>query len=34
MARELPKTYEPKEVEAKLYKFWNDGGYFHTKADP
>ncbi len=34
MARELPKTYDPKDVEARLYKFWNDGGYFHTERDP
>ena len=33
MARELPKTYDPKEVEAKLYQFWMDGGYFHTEPD-
>ena len=33
MARELPKTYDPKEVEAKLYQFWMDGGYFHAEPD-
>ena len=33
MARELPKTYDPKEVEAKLYQFWMDGGYFHAELD-
>ena len=32
--RELPKTYDPKEVESKLYQFWCDGGYFHTERDP
>ena len=31
--RELPKTYDPKEVEAKLYQFWMDGGYFHAEPD-
>ena len=31
MARELPKTYDPKAVEERLYKFWTDGGYFHAK---
>ena len=31
--RELPKTYDPKEVEAKLYQFWMDGGYFHAERD-
>ncbi|MBE6984113.1 MAG: valine--tRNA ligase [Ruminococcaceae bacterium] len=34
MARELPKTYDPKAVEERLYKFWSDGGYFHAKRDP
>ena len=33
MARELPKTYDPKEVEAKLYEFWMNGGYFHAEPD-
>ena len=32
--KELPKTYEPKDVEARLYQFWSDNGYFHTKRDP
>ncbi len=31
---ELAKTYEPKEVEDKLYKRWMDSGYFHAKIDP
>ena len=36
MAREeLPKVYEPGQVEAKIYKMWEDGGYFRPsdKAD-
>ena len=29
--KELPKTYEPKDVEARLYQFWSDnGGYMNT----
>ena len=24
---ELPKTYDPKAVEDKLYSFWNDSGF-------
>ena len=24
---ELPKTYDPKSVEDKLYKFWVDSGF-------
>jgi valyl-tRNA synthetase len=32
--RELPKVYEPKEVEKKIYKMWQDGGYFKGVIDP
>ena len=28
MARELPKVYEPQQVEARIYKMWEEGGYF------
>ncbi len=28
MKKELAKTYAPKEVEDRLYSFWNDSGYF------
>ena len=31
---EIPKAYEPKEVEQSRYKFWMDGGYFKPKIDP
>ncbi len=31
---ELPKTYDPKAVEDKLYKFWNDSGFFHAEVNP
>jgi valyl-tRNA synthetase len=31
---ELPKTYDPKSVEAKHYKRWEDAGYFHEEPDP
>ena len=34
MARELPKTYDPKDVESRLYRFWSENGYFHTERDP
>ena len=34
MARELPKTYDPKQVEDQIYRFWMDNGYFHTERDP
>ena len=28
MTRELPKVYEPQQVENKIYKMWEDNGYF------
>ena len=31
---ELPKTYDPKSVEDKLYKFWVDSGFFHAEGNP
>mgnify|MGYP005754467941 FL=1 len=31
---ELPKTYDPKSVEDKLYSFWNDSGFFHAEVNP
>jgi len=39
-SRQLAKTYEPGEVEERIYKFWEEGGYFHAEphgpssADP
>ncbi len=33
MARELPKVYEPQQVEERIYKMWEDGGYFHAEKD-
>ena len=35
MARELPKIYEPQQVEDRIYKMWEDNGYFKPqgKAD-
>ena len=32
--RELPKVYDPKEVEQSIYQMWVDNGYFHTERDP
>ncbi len=32
--RELPKQYDPKQVEKRVYRQWLDGGYFHAKRDP
>ena len=33
MTRELPKVYEPQQVESKIYDMWMDGGYFHAEKD-
>ena len=33
MAKELAKTYNPAEVEDRIYKFWLDGKYFHANID-
>ncbi len=33
MARELPKIYDPSEVESEIYKMWEEGGYFHAEKD-
>lgn len=29
----IPKNYEPKDVEDSLYQFWLDKDYFHTEID-
>ena len=34
MKKQLNSTYDPKEVEQRTYKFWQDGGYFHAEIDP
>ena len=31
---ELPKNYDPQAVESRLYKRWEDAGYFHEDPDP
>src|SRR5579872_2313128 len=31
---ELAKTYDPKTVEPRLYRQWEQGGYFHEEPDP
>ena len=33
MRKELAKHYNPAEVEERLYKFWQDNGYFHAEVD-
>ena len=32
--KELPKVYEPKKVEKKIYDFWMEGGWFKGEIDP
>ncbi|MCR5272697.1 MAG: valine--tRNA ligase [Lachnospiraceae bacterium] len=33
MSKELAKTYDPKDIEDRLYKKWEDNGYFHAEPD-
>ena len=32
--KELPKVYDPHEVEKKIYDMWLKGNYFHAERDP
>ena len=32
--KELSKTYEPKEIEEKLYRRWEEKGYFRAHVNP
>ena len=34
MKKELPKIYDPKEVEEKIYDMWVNNGYFKATVDP
>ncbi len=33
MKKELGKTYDPKEIEDRLYRKWEENKYFHAEAD-
>jgi valyl-tRNA synthetase len=33
MKEELPKRYDPREIEGRLYEFWERGGFFTPEAD-
>ena len=33
MSRQLDKTYNPKEIEPKLYDKWCENKYFHAEVD-
>ena len=34
MKRELPKVYEPQEVEGRIYRMWEENGCFEGHRDP
>ncbi len=34
MAKELPKAYEPQEVESRIYEMWEKNGCFEGHRDP
>ncbi len=34
MKKELAKQYDPAQFENRIYKFWEEGGYFHAERDP
>ena len=34
MKKELPKVYEPQQVESRIYQMWMDGNCFNGDPDP
>ena len=34
MSKELAKTYDPHQIEDRLYQKWMDKNYFHAEVDP
>jgi len=34
MRKEMAKTYDPKQVEDRIYQFWLDNNYFKAERDP
>ncbi len=34
MSKELPKTYDPQQVESRIYEMWEQNKYFATRRDP
>jgi valyl-tRNA synthetase len=34
MTRDIPKTYNPKDTEPRIYEFWEKHGYFKPSNDP
>ena len=33
MHKDIAKTYNPSEIEDRIYSFWLNGGFFHAEAD-
>ena len=33
MARELPKVYDPNQVEDRIYKMWEEGKFFQPSGN-
>ena len=33
MSKELAKTYDPKDIEDRLYQKWEENKYFHAEVD-
>ena len=34
MRKELPKVYDPRDVEPRIYQMWMDGGCFKAEPNP
>ena len=34
MMKELPKVYEPQQVESRIYQMWEDNDCFNGDPDP
>ena len=34
MRKELAKTYDPGQVEDRIYDFWEKNRYFHAEPNP
>ena len=32
--KDIPKAYDPRAVEERLYRFWEESGYFMPRIDP
>jgi len=32
--KDIPKAYDPRAVEERLYRFWEESGYFMPRVDP